>query len=182
MSKGRFSVNAQHKANETMQFGCHFNSKLDKAQEQAKLDRFVQLLLKGGTSVEVVDSINVWRWKKTIWYVYTLMLSHLAHGMYRNCCWNSLTALTLCNTAQYLGASPSGEVVARAIVAEMSSIARKEGHEIEDDYLESLITRDAVKTGIYSSMCMDAANSRPMEVQVSSIAFALLPGLTNLCR
>jgi len=48
----------------------------------------------------------------------------------------------------------------------MASIARALGHEIEDEYLVSLIERDQIKNGIYSSMCMDACWNRPMEVEV----------------
>lgn len=56
-----------HKADETMQFGCHWDNNLDKNIQQAALDNFVNLLLKGGTQVEVVPQIGLWRWKKTIW-------------------------------------------------------------------------------------------------------------------
>lgn len=64
----------------------------------------------------------------------------------------------------------------------MNEIAKAKGHIIEEEYLEGLITTPRVWTGmflsfhdyarsngskgIYSSMCMDAANSRPMEVDV----------------
>lgn len=76
-----------------------------------------------------------------------------------------MTALTLARTDQILAASDSGRIVAKAIIDEMASIARALGHDIEDEYLVSLIERDAIKNGIYSSMCMDAKNSRPMEVE-----------------
>lgn len=79
-----------------------------------------------------------------------------------------LTALTLARTDQLLAASDSGPIVAKRIIAEMASIARALGHEIEDEYLVSLIERDQIKNGIYSSMCMDACWSRPMEVEVRS--------------
>ncbi|KIY53911.1 2-dehydropantoate 2-reductase [Fistulina hepatica ATCC 64428] len=139
-----------HKGEESMQFGCHWNPSINRDVQQTAMDRFVGLLTTGGSHVEVVPSIDVWRWKKTIW----------------NCTWNTLTALTLCNTAQFLGASPAAETVARRLIAEMASIARALGHDVEDEYLASLIERDSVHQGIYSSMCMDAQNNRPMEVDV----------------
>ncbi|KAK9895444.1 putative ketopantoate reductase family protein [Cystobasidium minutum MCA 4210] len=138
-----------HKFNETMQFGAHFNSAIDRKLEEQRLNHFVELLQQGGTDVELVPSIDVWRWKKTIW----------------NATWNTLTALTLARTDQLLAASDSGPIVARRIIAEMASIARALGHEIEDEYLVSLIERDQIKNGIYSSMCMDACFHRPMEVE-----------------
>jgi len=138
-----------HKFNETMQFGGHFNPKIDRKLEDERLNHFVDLLRQGGTDVELVPSIDLWRWKKTIW----------------NACWNTLTALTLSRTDQLLAASDSGPIVAKRIIAEMNSIAKALGHEVEEEYLTSLIERDAIKNGIYSSMCMDAAASRPMEVE-----------------
>lgn len=83
----------------------------------------------------------------------------------RNACWNTLTALTLCRTDKFLAASNSARIVAKAIIDEMNSIAKALGHEVEEEYLKSLIDRDQIKNGIYSSMCMDAVNSRPMEVE-----------------
>lgn len=74
--------------------------------------------------------------------------------------------MTLARTDQLLAASDSGPIVAKRIIAEMASIARALGHEIEDEYLVSLIERDQIKNGIYSSMCMDACWNRPMEVEV----------------
>ena len=59
----------QHKFNETMQFGGHFNPKIDRKLEDERLNHFVDLLRQGGTDVELVPSIDLWRWKKTIWYV-----------------------------------------------------------------------------------------------------------------
>lgn len=56
-----------HKFNETMQFGAHFNEAIDRKLEEQRLNHFVQLLQQGGTDVELVPSIDVWRWKKTIW-------------------------------------------------------------------------------------------------------------------
>jgi ketopantoate reductase len=52
-----------------MQFGGHFNPKIDRKLEDERLNHFVDLLRQGGTDVELVPSIDLWRWKKTIWYV-----------------------------------------------------------------------------------------------------------------
>ncbi|KAL7006932.1 hypothetical protein EMMF5_003516 [Cystobasidiomycetes sp. EMM_F5] len=138
-----------HRFDETMQFGAHFSKSIDRQLEERRLNTFIELLKAGGTDVELVPSIDLWRWKKTIW----------------NACWNTLTALTLTRTDKYLAASDSGRVVAKAIIDEMTSIATALGHHIEEDYLTSLIERDTIKNGIYSSMCMDACKSRPMEVE-----------------
>jgi ketopantoate reductase len=58
-----------HSDNETMQFGCAWSEALDKSRQQSALDRFVKLLSKGGTQIELVSDIGLWRWKKTIWSV-----------------------------------------------------------------------------------------------------------------
>ena len=84
----------------------------------------------------------------------------------RNACWNTLTALTLTRTDQFLAASDSGRIVAQAIIDEMNSIAKALGHDVEPEYLNSLIERDQIKNGIYSSMAQDACANRPMEVEV----------------
>lgn len=78
--------------------------------------------------------------------------------------------MTLCSTSQFLNASSSGEIVARALVMEVATIARALGNEIDDDYLENLITGKPFSIpGIYSSMYVDVCNSRPIEVDVSVI-------------
>lgn len=56
-----------HKFNETMQFGAHFSPKIDRKLEEERLNHFVDLLRAGGTDVDLVPSIDLWRWKKTIW-------------------------------------------------------------------------------------------------------------------
>jgi ketopantoate reductase len=86
----------------------------------------------------------------------------------RNCCWNTLGALTLLDTAQILHSSESALPVAKALIEEMASIARALGYEIEDAYLEDLTQREAVWKGITSSMYADAKHKRPMEVEVRS--------------
>ena len=83
----------------------------------------------------------------------------------RNGCWNTLTALTLARTDQYLAASDSARPVAQAIIDEMTSIATALGHTIEQEYLDSLIDRQTIQNGMYSSMCMDACANRPMEIE-----------------
>lgn len=50
-----------------MQFGVHWDDSIDKAVQQKALDGFAQLILDGGSQIEVVPKIDVWRWKKTIW-------------------------------------------------------------------------------------------------------------------
>ncbi|KAM0755081.1 2-dehydropantoate 2-reductase [Meredithblackwellia eburnea MCA 4105] len=140
-----------HKGQEKMQIGVEWSDKLDRALQQKKLDDFVGILDAGKSEYELVPDIQVWRWKKTIW----------------NCCWNTLTAATLCNTKQYLESSESAEITARALIDEMALIARTLGLTIEDEYLDSLISRaDLRNGGITSSMMMDAKAQRPMEVEV----------------
>jgi 2-dehydropantoate 2-reductase len=74
--------------------------------------------------------------------------------------------LTLCNTAQFLQASESALPIAQGLINEMASIARALGYDIEEEYVTSLVKRDIVWKGLYSSMFMDAKNSRQMEVEV----------------
>lgn len=141
-----------HRHDETMQFGVHYTEhpELTKEIQTQRMDEFVSLLRAGGTNVEVVPDIGVWRWKKTIW----------------NCTWNTLTALTLANTAQFLNASSSAPTVAKSLIAELATVARADGYQIEQDYLDSLIDRSSVWQGIFSSMGVDAVHERPMEVDV----------------
>lgn len=76
--------------------------------------------------------------------------------------------MTLCNTKQYLEASDSAYITARALVDEMALVARTLGLEIDDAYLDSLLSRDDLRNGgITSSMMMDAKAGRSMEVDVS---------------
>ncbi|KIY67536.1 2-dehydropantoate 2-reductase [Cylindrobasidium torrendii FP15055 ss-10] len=143
-----------HRDNNNMQFGCHFSKNIDRTQEQARLDKIVDIFRAGGTEIDVVPVIDVYRWKKTIW----------------NGCWNTLTAITQCNTRELLSASPAGPVVARAIMEEMASVAHAQlgeaAAEIDANFIDELLNRPSVKAGIYSSMCQDAKFSRPMEVEV----------------
>ena len=148
-----------------MQFGAHFSDKIDRKLEEQRLNTFVELLRAGGTDVDLVPSIDLWRWKKTIWCAFVLEHTAIADDKSRNACWNTLTALTMARTDQFLAASDSARPVAQAIINEMTSIATALGHNIEQEYLTSLIERDQIKNGIYSSMCMDACANRPMEVE-----------------
>ncbi|KAI5479133.1 hypothetical protein MNV49_003993 [Pseudohyphozyma bogoriensis] len=140
-----------HKGQEKMQIGVEWSDKLDRAAQQAKLDEFLKILDAAKSEYEAVPEIQEWRWKKTIW----------------NCCWNTLTAVTLCNTKQYLESSDSAYITARALVDEMALIARTLGLNIDDAYLDSLLSRPDLRNGgITSSMMMDAKAQRPMEVEV----------------
>ncbi|KAK4702870.1 hypothetical protein P7C70_g3353, partial [Phenoliferia sp. Uapishka_3] len=134
-----------------MQVGVEWSATLDGSVQQDALDRWAALLDAGKSEYDLVPDIQVWRWKKTIW----------------NCCWNSLTAMTLCNTKEYLESSESAYITARALIDEMATIARGLGLVIEDDYLDSLLSRKDLRIGgITSSMMMDAKAQRPMEVEV----------------
>ncbi|ORY82360.1 2-dehydropantoate 2-reductase [Leucosporidium creatinivorum] len=140
-----------HKGNESMQIGVEWNDSLPKEPQQAQLEAFVALLKAGRSDYEIVPDIQQWRWKKTIW----------------NAIWNTLTATTLCNTKEFLESSPAAEATAQALEDEMASIARALGHEIEEDYLRSLLERPDLRNGgIFSSMYGDAKAQRPMEVEV----------------
>ncbi|KAM0788094.1 hypothetical protein ACM66B_001263 [Microbotryomycetes sp. NB124-2] len=67
----------------------------------------------------------------------------------------------------FLSSSPAAESTARALCQEMALIARTLGHQVDDEYLESLLTRpDLRHGGIISSMYTDAVHQRPMEVEV----------------
>lgn len=49
--------------------------------------------------------------------------------------------MTLCNTKEFLESSDSAYITARALVDEMAMIARALGLRIEDEYLDSLLSR-----------------------------------------
>ncbi|KAH8834865.1 2-dehydropantoate 2-reductase [Flagelloscypha sp. PMI_526] len=144
------TVDHMYDEGETLQLGVHWQDSIPREVQQSSLNHIASLLRSGGTDIEVVDPIDLWRWKKTIW----------------NCVWSCLTALTQCNTVQYLTSSGSAEVVAKRIVQEMNLIARAKGVIIEDEYLEWVVGCERVKKGFYSSMCKNAVYSQPMEVGV----------------
>lgn len=62
-----------------MQFGCHFSKNIEKAQEQARLNKIVDIFRAGGTEIDVVPVIDVFRWKKTIWYAVSCLHCNLIH-------------------------------------------------------------------------------------------------------
>jgi ketopantoate reductase len=70
--------------------------------------------------------------------------------------WNTLTALTLCNTKEYLESSESAYATAKALRDEMALIARTLGHEIDDEYLNSLIERKDLRDGGSKSRYTDS--------------------------
>ena len=56
-----------------------------------------------------------------------------------------MTALSLCNTSEFLASSDSADITARALIDEMGGIARALGIVIEDEYLDGMLSREDLR-------------------------------------
>ncbi|KAI1814435.1 2-dehydropantoate 2-reductase [Poronia punctata] len=126
-----------------------------KARESLSLDRFANLLRRGGTPVEVfVDKdVQVARWEKVVW----------------NAAWNSLTTLTDLDTHSWLDSSVDAEPLTRKLMGEVISVAQASGVggiDGDGDLVDRLMEKIKGMESIGSSMQVDRRNGRPMEVEV----------------
>jgi ketopantoate reductase len=98
----------------------------------------------------------------------------------RNCAWNPLTALTDLDTASYLGSSTWAEPMARRLVHEVVAVAKGLGLELDADgkIREDAIIEFVKYEPLTTSMRSDTHNHRPLEVEVRSYLWFLIPPIS----
>lgn len=121
-----------------------------KAQAQELSDLFAA----GGGTCPVHDDVQTKRWVK----------------LAINACWNSVTALTLCDDANYLRSSPNAENTMRKIMREVGRVAAADGYEhvITEEVIEWDLQRPRSRLqtgGKEPSMLTDVRAGRPIEVE-----------------
>lgn len=147
------SVEVAQFAREGLTIGVDHAEGADPEQEKAQLDRFVDILHKGGsTDTVTTDDIQSARWVKVIW----------------NCAWNSLTAVTRVRTNHIFGSSEGAADLSVELMKEVTAVAKAKGLNIPDGTPEKLLNDVQVVPGpgLPSSMMMDNEAGRPMEVEV----------------
>lgn len=124
----------------------------DSVEKASDVDKFSQILQKGGTEVEVSEDMQVKRWEKVIW----------------NIAWNSLTSLTMLNTEQFLVHSSEYAIpLSRNLMNEAVSVAKACKVNIDNSVVDALMDKTLnTAGGMESSMMNDLRNNRPMEVEV----------------
>ncbi|EMC97327.1 hypothetical protein BAUCODRAFT_575211 [Baudoinia panamericana UAMH 10762] len=122
------------------------------AQEQTRM--FSAMFYAGGASCPVFDDVQPRKWIKVA----------------VNAAWNPVTALTLCDDANYLRSSPRAETLIRNIMHEVGLIAAAAGYpnvitdEVINDDLQRPLSR--LETGGKEpSMLTDVRHGRAMEVE-----------------
>jgi 2-dehydropantoate 2-reductase len=139
----------EHFNGNSMTMGVFWNSIVDRGLEMDRIGQLEKLLKQGGTQVEIVDDIISKRWEKVVW----------------NAAWNSYTALTMLDTKQFLGSSDEALLVSRRLMTEIVSVAQAAGINVQMKLVDDLIDKTLKSKGLTSSMMMDLANGRPMEVE-----------------
>ena len=113
--------------------------------------RLAGLVEKGGGVAEVFDDVQPKRWSK----------------LAVNAAWNPITALSLCNDADFLRSSPGAVNLVRNVMFEVVEIAQAlkiEG--IDKDEAERHLQRHLKRTvGKAPSMLVDVQYNRPFEVE-----------------
>ncbi|XHG03827.1 hypothetical protein AWENTII_007115 [Aspergillus wentii] len=140
----------KHTKSEDMQIGLYPNPSLSPSTEQSRLETFSSLLTAGKTKFTILQDMQRQRWEKVVW----------------NAAWNSLTTLTMVDTQSWLHSSPEATPFTRRLMAEVISVGRACGVELQDSLIDELLDRINSMPGIGSSMQTDAKNGRPMEVEV----------------
>jgi 2-dehydropantoate 2-reductase len=133
-----------------MQVGLYPNKKGDETCETQRLAQFESLLTNGKTVFQIVLNIQVQRWEKVVW----------------NAAWNSLTALTLVTTHDWLSSSDLATPMTRKLMTEVINVARALDVPIEYELIDRLLEKILGMPPIGSSMRTDYENGKPMEVEV----------------
>ncbi|KAF7299643.1 Sugar transporter [Mycena chlorophos] len=125
------------------------NLKIPRERQQKDLDGLVDLLVKSNAKITVDDDVASQRWIKLVW----------------NATWNTLTALTLIRTSDFIHTSSEAVPVAQALFQETIAVGRAKGLNIPEDTLDVVMHRYRTLPGSMSSMLMDAVAKKPMEVE-----------------
>ena len=121
---------------------------------KAQVEALSDLFKAGGGSAPAFDDVQSRKWMKVA----------------VNACWNPITALTMCDDANYLRSSPNAESMMRKIMQEVGRIATAAGYPdaITDESIESDLERPRSrldKGGKEPSMLTDIRNGRAIEVE-----------------
>lgn len=124
------------------------------AQATAQCRQLSDLFKAGGGSAPFFEDIQPQRWIKVA----------------VNAAWNPVTALTMCDDANFLRSSPMAEQMTRKIMREVGTVAAAAGY--PDAVTEAAIERDIQRPksrletgGKEPSMLTDVREGRPMEIE-----------------
>ncbi|WVN87225.1 uncharacterized protein L203_102402 [Cryptococcus depauperatus CBS 7841] len=139
-------------SSEGLTIGVDYREGGVKAEEDEKLSTLVDCLKSTRGDCSVTQDIQSERWVKVIW----------------NCCWNSLTAVTLLKTGPLLESSELALPLCYTIMEEVAAVAKAKGLCVPEGTVEKLIKQctDAAYPGLPSSMMADVKAGRPTEVEV----------------
>lgn len=124
----------------------------------------------GGGVAKVFDDVQPKRWSKLI----------------VNASLNPITALSLCNDADFIRSSPGAVELIRNVMMEVVSIAKALGVQgIDEEVAETHLTRHRARTvGKEPSMMVDVLNGRPFEVEAivgNTVRLARSNGVKTPC-
>ncbi|KAJ7812898.1 ketopantoate reductase PanE/ApbA C terminal-domain-containing protein [Mycena leptocephala] len=138
---------------DSLVIGVDWNPDIPRAQQQAQIDVFADILTKSNASVTVKEDVQLDRYIKVIWSGFLCLAL------------NSLTALTQLRTRDFIATSPTAQEVARSMLTEGINVAKAKGIAIPDDTLDTMMSKYTTLGGSNSSMLTDALNEKPMEVE-----------------
>ncbi|KAG2413179.1 hypothetical protein HFD88_002368 [Aspergillus terreus] len=139
-----------HTVSEHTELGLFPNPALDVDLENQRVETFASLLRQGGTNFQVVDDIQRRKWEKVVW----------------NCAWNATTALTCMDTHAWLASSADAEPWTRRLMHEVLAVGQACGVPLEHGLVDHLIEKINSLPPVTTSMQMDRANQRAMEIEV----------------
>ena len=123
------------------------------SEAKAKAQTFSGLFSAGGATCPVFDDIQTNRWSKIA----------------VNAAWNPVTALTLCDDANYLRSSDVADETIVKIMRQVSDIARAAGYyQVTEEWIQDALKlqRGRINSGGKEpSMLTDIRNGRPLEVE-----------------
>lgn len=142
----------EHRSSEFTELGLHpKTTNAPTATESERLNALAELFVAGGTKIDVPEHISTARWRKAIW----------------NMAWNSITALTGCDTEYWLPSSSFSMPVTRELMLEAVAVAKATGVPgIDESLADELIEKVKGLGKLYSSMYHDKQAGRPMEIDV----------------
>lgn len=125
----------------------------DAGQEATKaVNEFAKLFRAGGASIEVHEDIQLRRWSK----------------LAVNAAWNPMCALSFCDDASLLRASPDSTQIVKETMYEVVSVARALGYNLTREESDGQFDRAEKRLksgGKEPSMLTDVRNERPIEVE-----------------
>lgn len=115
---------------------------------QARTRKLAALLQKAGIKTEAHDNLEEQRWRKLVW----------------NVPFNGLSAAMDLTTDVLIG-SPEGELLVRAIMAEVIAGAKAVGVELPGSLIDGKVNQTKAMGAYFTSSHLDMRAGRPMEVE-----------------